>query len=90
MANGHSFQVSTRVHQESTSYRCFGSSRLRLLQPIRETEEGRGNLRAALTGMQAELDALSSTWTSLKDPWPVRRAAADEKVHHCWFIEDLR
>ncbi|KAK9861637.1 hypothetical protein WJX84_002507 [Apatococcus fuscideae] len=60
------------------------------LQPIRETEEGRGNLRAALTGMQAELDALSSTWTSLKDPWPVRRAAADEKVHHCWFIEDLR
>ena len=34
----------------------------------------------ALTGMQAELDALSSTWSSLKDPWPIRRAAAAGKV----------
>ncbi|KAK9836649.1 hypothetical protein WJX74_005344 [Apatococcus lobatus] len=51
------------------------------LQPIKEADEGRGTLREALTGMQAELDALSSTWSSLKDPWPARRAAAMGKGH---------
>ena len=57
-----------------------GLKRVWTEQPIKEAEEGRGTLRQALTGMQAELDALSSTWSSLKDPWPIRRAAAAGKV----------